>query len=83
LDDGIVGNRHACSGVALALLAIGDDERIVAVRPLFDDVVLDRRVAAIGQVDRVASGAIGIEDAIIGDGGVLRPALISWPSAAS
>ena len=45
------------------------------VGALLDHVVRDRRVAAVRQIDRIAGAAVEIENAVIGDGVVLRPAL--------
>src|SRR4051812_47210042 len=70
VDDGVVGDGEVRAGVALPLLAVSQNRRVLGVRPLLDQVAGNRCVPAIGQIDAVARGAVVVENARVGDHGV-------------
>src|SRR5258707_4982751 len=46
-------------------MGIGDDRGVLRIRPLLDEIVLDRGVAAVRQIDAVAGGAVRIDEAVV------------------
>jgi hypothetical protein len=44
---------------------IGDDIWVLRIRPLLDEIVLDRGSAAVRQIDAVAGGAVPIDEPVV------------------
>ena len=68
VDDRVVADRQAGAGIQRAGRSECNNRRVLALRPLLDDIAGDRVHTAVRQVDRIrCRGRRAIHDTVVGD----------------